>query len=116
MNKFIKAIKTLDLNLIKELLEAEPKWIEWSEDNGKNALHYLCGLNISKDAQKAEMSLRILKLFLKSGMNINAVHNIADKDCGFPATPLWYAYTRGRNEKLFTYLLKNGADPNNCMF
>jgi len=116
MNKFIQAVKDLNLASVKELLQQNSKWIKWSEDSGKNALHYLCGLDISKDPQKAEISLQILKLLLKSGMDINSIHNIPDEGCGFPATPLWYAYTRGRNEKLFTYLLKNGADPNNCMF
>jgi hypothetical protein len=76
----------------------------------------LCGLDISKDPQKVDISLQILKLLLKTGMNINSVHEIPE-GCGiFPATPLWYAYTRGRNEKLFTYLLKSGANPGNCMF
>lgn len=116
MNKFIKAIKDLDLPLIKELLQKDPAWIKWSEDSGKNALHYLCGLNISNDAEKAETSLQILKLLLKKGMDINSVHKIPD-DCDvFPATPLWYAYTRARNERLFTWLLENGADAGNCMF
>ena len=39
----------------------------------------------------------------------------SEKNCDvFPATPLWYAYTRGRNEKIYKYLLKNGADPSHC--
>ena len=50
-------------------------------------------------------------------MDINSTQRIPDKNCGFfPATPLWYAYTRGRNEKIFKYLLLNGANPNHCMF
>ena len=116
MNKFIQAIKYLDLTSVEEILQRESKWINWSEDDGKNALHYLCGIDISNEPQKVEMSLQILKLLLKSGMNVNSVHKIPDR-CGvFPATPLWYAYTRGRNEKLFTYLLAKGANPDNCMF
>ena len=116
MNKFIKAIKDLNLDLIEELLQIEPKWLSWSEDDGKNALHYLCGLSVSKNSQKVETSLQILKLLLKNDMNINAVHQIPEDFGFFPATPLWYAYTRGRNEALFSYLLENGADPNHCMF
>lgn len=49
-------------------------------------------------------------------MDINSLHRIPDKNCDFPATPLWYAYTRGRNEKLYKFLLKNGANPDGCMF
>jgi len=116
MNKFVLAIKELDFNAVEELLQKEPKWLSWSEPDGKNALHYLGGVEISNVPQKTESSLQILKLLLKSGTNINSSHRIKD-GCGFfPATPLWYAYTRGRNETLFTYLLENGADPENCMY
>jgi len=116
MNKFIQAVKDLDLPYLEALLQKEPKWINWAEDNGKNALHYLCGVDVSKDPLKAEASFLILKLLLKSGMDMNSVHKIPDGCGDFPATPLWYAYTRGRNEELFTYLLGVGADPEHCMF
>jgi len=116
MNKFIKAIKDLDLIAVEEILQREPKWLAWQEDNGKNALHYLCGVEILKAPERADTSLEILKLLLKSGMDINSIHNIPDSCDNFPATPLWYAYTRGRNEQLFTYLLANGANPDNCMY
>ena len=110
MNRFVKAVTSLDVSLVTQLIK-EPKWATWSEPSGKNALHYVCGLGPAN----AEASLKILKLLLKSGMNINSVHRIEAKDCNyFPATPLWYAYTRGRNEKLYKYLLKNGADPSHC--
>ncbi len=117
MNRFIKAIKNLALPEIVALLQKEPKWLTWTEQDGKNGLHYLCGAEIAKHPQKADTSLEILKLLLQSGMDINAVHQISDGGCSiFPATPLWYAYTRGRNEVLYTYLLKSGADPEHCMF
>ncbi|UVI29229.1 ankyrin repeat domain-containing protein [Paenibacillus spongiae] len=117
MNRFIKAVKDLDITSIKELLQIDSKWVKWSEEDGKNALHYLCGLDISKDPTKVEASLYILKLLIQSGMDMNSIHKIPDRQCGFfSATPLWYAYTRGRNEKLYTYLLTAGADPNHCMF
>jgi ankyrin repeat protein len=113
MNKFITAIKDLNVDAIKDLL-GDPKWHSWSGPDGKNALHYLCGLRPT-DAKQAETSLRILQRLLKSGMDINSIHRIEDKNCDFfPATPLWYAYTRGRNERIYKYLLKNGADPSHC--
>ncbi len=116
MNKFITAIKALDFDLVEPLVRRDPKWLAWSEPSGKNALHYLCGVGPSDDPQKADDALKILKFLLKGGMDINSVHKIPDKNCDFPATPLWYAYTRGRNEELYKYLLKNGADPRNCMW
>lgn len=116
MNKFIRAIKDLDLDSVEELIQKESKWIQWSEESGKNALHYLCGVDVSGDPRKAGASLNILKLLLKSGMDINSIHKIPDGGGVFPGTPLWYAYTRGRNEKIFNYLLKSGANPDHCMF
>lgn len=117
MNKLIKAIKGLDLTGVKSLMEEEPQWVNWSEADGKNALHYLCAVAIEKHPGKVDDSLAMLKLLIKSGMDMDAVHRIPDPGCGFfPATPLWYAYTRGRNENLYKYLLKSGANPNHCMF
>ncbi|AZN41208.1 ankyrin repeat domain-containing protein [Paenibacillus albus] len=117
MNKYVRALKALDVAVIQELLQKEPKWLQWSEEEGKNALHYVSGLDISDDSRKVDASLQLVKLLLASGMELNAVHRIPDNKCGFfSATPLWYAYTRGRNEKLYTYLLNEGANPNHCMF
>ncbi|PYS86299.1 MAG: hypothetical protein DMF62_16310 [Acidobacteria bacterium] len=127
MNKFIQAIKDLDADAVKAIISSDPKWLKWEEKDGKNALHFLCGVPMVemrpggkaiKNLDKAsDASLKILKFLLASGMDINSVHRIPDKSCGyFPATPVWWAYTRGRNEKLYTYLLKQGADPRNCMY
>jgi hypothetical protein len=116
VNKYIQAIKDLDLTAVRETIERDHAWLKWAEQDGKNALHYLCGFPIAQYPGKAETSLKILKLLLKSGMDINSVHKIPDKNCDFPATPVWYAYTRGRNETLYTYLLRQGADPEHCMY
>ena len=113
MNKFITSVTKLDLPAVKEFVK-EPRWRAWTEPDGKNALHYLCAVNV-RNKDESETSLKILKLLLNIDMDINSVHWIEDKNCErFPATPLWYGYTRGRNERLYKYLLKHGADPRNC--
>jgi ankyrin repeat protein len=116
MNKFIQAIKSLDLPLLERIILNEPKWITWAEEDGKNGLHYLGGVPIASHPEKTDISLDILKLFLKSGMDINSIHSIKGECDDFPATPLWYAYTRGRNKKIWRYLLDQGANPENCMY
>lgn len=116
MIKFIRYVKDLDVEAVKGMIEKDPHWLTWAEDSGKNALHYLGGVEIGKRPDKAEDSLTILKLLLDCGMDINSIHRIKE-ECGFfPATPLWYAYTRGRNELLYKYLLAKGADPEHCMY
>lgn len=42
MNSLIKAIRDTDVAAVRELLH-DPKWANWSERSGKNALYYLCG-------------------------------------------------------------------------
>jgi len=129
MNTFIQAVTALDVSRTKQLLESEEKWRLWSQPDGKNALHFLCGTPlVSKwnvpaddleqpDPKKADASLAILKLLLKHGLGINSIHRIPDKTCGFfPATPVWYSYTRGRNNKLYTWLLQHGGSPDHCLF
>jgi len=116
MNKFIKAVKDLNIEEVKALIQKQPDWLLWSEADGKNALHYLGGVTVSDSPLKAAASLQILDVLLAHGMDINAVHKIMDGCDIFPATPLWYAYTRGRNRPLYTQLLTLDADPQNCMF
>ncbi|MBS1597244.1 MAG: ankyrin repeat domain-containing protein [Bacteroidetes bacterium] len=54
---------------------------------------------------------------MKKEMDINSIHQIPDKNCGFfPATPLWYAYARGRNDAIVKYLLSKKANPDHCMY
>lgn len=116
MIKFIQHIKDFNVEAVKAMIEKDRAWLTWAEDSGKNAMHYLCGVEIAKRPAKAGDSLTMLKLLLANGMDINSVHRIKE-ECGFfPATPLWYAYTRGRNELLYKYLLTNGADPEHCMY
>jgi ankyrin repeat protein len=117
MNKFVTAIKEIDLDAVKEMTAKDPKWLKWTDPKGRNALHFLCGVDVGDDKDKAESSLKILKCLLASGMDIDSIQQIPDPNCGyFSATPLWYAYTRGRNEKLYKYLLKQDANPENCMW
>lgn len=116
MIKFIQHIKDLNVGAVKTMIEKDHRWLTWAEDSGKNALHYLCGIEIAKRPAKAEESLSMLKLLLAKGMDINSIHRIKE-ECGFfPATPLWYAYTRGRNKLLYEYLLANGANPEHCIY
>lgn len=113
MNAFIKAIKALDVEKVESLI---PKWAGYEEQTGKNALHYLGGVKVGDDKTRAEKSLLILQTLLKNGMDMNSIHRIEEECDFFPATPLWYAYAKGRNKKLYRWLLESGAKPDNCMF
>jgi len=113
MNKFITAVTDLDVDRVREFLKGT-KWMGWAEPSGKNALHYASGVPVADDGERAKSGLEIVKMLLGVGMDIDSVHNIPDDGGIFPATPLWYAYTKGRNEKVYRYLLDRGAKPDNC--
>jgi ankyrin repeat protein len=115
VNQYIKAIQDLDIDRVKMMIEKNPKWINWAEPSGKNAIHYLCGLPLENDVRREALSLEILKFLVKKGMDLDAPQVITSENCDeFPATPLWYAYTHGRNKTLYKYLLRQGAEPNGC--
>ena len=57
-----------------------------------------------------------MRALLTAGAEINAVQPIPDGGETFPATALWHARAWGRNRQLGSFLLNQGADPNNCMF
>lgn len=118
MNKFVKAIKELDIEAVKEIVRKEPKWLSWAEPTGKNGLHYLGGVVVGDDEEKIAASMELVKFLMAGGMDINSLHRIPEANCGeFPATPLWYAYTKGRNEQLYKFFLKKGAaNPDSCMW
>lgn len=116
VNKLTTLVRNLDFTGLNRLLDEEPHWLQWAETDGKNALHLLCSLDVKGKPAKATASLRILQLLVGRGMDINAVHQIPDHGTTFPATPLWHAYAKGKNKKLYTWLLQNGANPDNCMF
>ncbi len=113
MNKYITTVTNLDANGVRGFLE-NPRWVNWAEPTGKNALHYACGVPVGDDEERAKASLEIVKMLIESGIDINSIHNIPDDGGIFPATPLWYAYTKGRNDRLYRYLLERGANPDNC--
>jgi ankyrin repeat protein len=116
MNRLVRAVKDLDLPALTALLDKEPKWLTWAEPSGRNALHYLGGVIVGDDTARALRSVEVAALLLERGMDINAVHAIPDEGEVFLATPLWWAYAKGRNRALYTYLLQRGANPQGCMF
>ncbi|WOK04719.1 ankyrin repeat domain-containing protein [Imperialibacter roseus] len=115
-NQFIHAIRALDVEAVKQLIEKEPEWLTWQEKDGRNGLHFLSSLYVSDRPGKDEASLQLMKLLVSKGMDIHSICYIPEKDSAFPGTPLWFAYAKGKNKKLYTRLLEKGANPDNCMF
>jgi len=116
MNQFEKALRSFDLDAVKKLVEKNPAWLQWRDESGRNALHIVCNKNPGKEKKTAKSALRVVQWLIKKGMDINSIHEIPDAGNIFRATPLWHAYAKGRNEAVYTWLIKNGADPEGCMW
>jgi ankyrin repeat protein len=77
----------------------------------------VCATTTAERAQRpVSASIATARALLAGGADINAVHHIPDSGEHFPASPLWHAIARGRNRSLARYLLREGADPNYCLW
>lgn len=107
MNKYIRAVTTFDLGAVAQYIK-DPRWLGWAER------HYACGVPVGDQPQMQEKGLAVVQLLLDAGMDLESVHNIPDDGGIFKATPLWYAYAKGRNSLVYKFLLEQGAGPSNC--
>ncbi len=110
------AAKNWDSTVVQQLLTKSPDLVQARDNRGRTALHLCAGATATNSAQRVPASIETAKVLLKAGIDINTVHEIPDDKEIFPATPLWYALARGRNAQLARFFLKNGANPDNCLW
>lgn len=111
--KMLALIKALDWKSAKAALKAQPELLEYRGKKGENLLHVCCGIDISKNRLSTADSMKTAGVLLGAGLNIDGG---AFREGEWKATPLWYAIGRGKNLKLAAYLLRRGADPEQCMW
>ncbi len=116
MNRFIKAAKSWDGPALTALLDADPRWSQYSDRSGRTGLHYAAARDARKTDQAPEISVDIASLLLRRGADIDAVQEIPDDGEIFRARPVWHAYARGHNRPLVRYLLDQGAKPDGCLW
>ena len=110
------AAKNWNTGRVRELLAQSPELVQARDPRGRTALHICAGAPATTNALKVPASIATVRELLGAGADINTVHEIPDDEEVFPATPLWYALARGRNVKLAQFLLKAGANPDNCLW
>ena len=110
------AVKEWDARAVRQLLAQSPALIGARDAKGRTALHICAGVSAPSRGGQVSASIATARELLKAGVDINAVQEIPDDDEVFPATPLWYALARGRNANLTRFLLKAGANPDNCLW
>lgn len=116
MNKFVKSLRTLDSTGLKEVLAQDRKWVTWRDAKGRTGFHILGSIGCKGDKEKQKRTVKLAKVLISPGADIDAVHEIYDDGEVFAATPTWYAYARGNNRTLVEFLLKQGAKPISCLW
>jgi ankyrin repeat protein len=112
---FFEAARTWRVRDVAAAVREQPEFASLRDPSGRTALH-VCARQSASGAKKAPAAVATARVLLAAGADVNAIHPIQDGEETFPATALWHALAWGRNRLLGTYLLKHGADPNNCMF
>lgn len=106
--RLFSSLKALDIEAVKDLLEASPALRQVKDDRRRNALHFLCGLPASEKTRGR--TLKLAEYLLGVGFDVNEPAFI-EGDGAFRATPLWYSISRGRNLPLAQLLLERGSTP-----
>ena len=103
--RIIEAVKRLDVDSVKQLLNEKPPLIGSAERDGRNLLHLACGASCEKLGLREGAAARMAALLLDRGLEIDTA--VGRDRC----TALFYAVARGRNPTLLRFLLKRGASP-----
>jgi ankyrin repeat protein len=118
MNKqaFIKQVRNWEFASVRKALAEEPALALHVDKNGKQPLHHCAGINAKEAKLAVADSLKTAKALIEAGADVNGVRIIIDDGEEFRATPLWYAVAWGKNFELSQLLLKEGAQPEGCMW
>lgn len=114
--RFFAAARRWDAALVTEALRAHPELLASTDRAGRCALHVCAATPAERAPRPVSASIATARALLAGGADIDAVHHIPDSGEVFPATPLWHAIARGRNRSLARFLLRQGANPNYCLW
>jgi hypothetical protein len=111
--RMLELVKAHDAAAVDAALAESPALLAVRDERGRNWLHVCCGVAVGKDAARAKASVETAAVLLKCGLDVNEA---AFTEGAWRATPLWYAIGRGGNLTLADWLLKQGSDPNHCLW
>ena len=102
--RIFEAVKTLDVETARRLIEAKPALLEAVDRQGRTLLHLACAANCAELKLPESDAARMVNMLLDWGLDIESP---IGKD---HVTALFTAVARGRNSTLVKLLLKRGAD------
>jgi Ankyrin repeats (3 copies) len=109
----VDAIKTFDLEKVRDLLAANPGLKRLQLGNGFNLLQFCCSRSTVDDRTAAGRQLRLAKWLVSEGFDPLATHTTAAGEDGEeePAdlSLAWFAVARAQNNRLARFFLQQGA-------
>ena len=101
--KIFEAVKSLDLETVKTLVDAKPALLTATDRQGRTLLHLACAADCAALRVPETEAARMAGFLLDRGLDIESPIG-RDK-----VTALFAAVARGRNPTLVKFLLKRGA-------
>src|SRR5262249_28581940 len=102
-DRIFEAVKNLDLESTKKLLEAKPSLLSVTDRQGRNLLHLACSASCEKLNVSEAVPARMVNFLLDRGLDIESP--VGRDAC----TVLFFAVARGRNRTLVKLLIQRGA-------
>jgi uncharacterized protein len=106
--RLFEAVKTLDLEETKRILESKPELLKAWNDQGRNLLHIACSADCRKLRKPESAAKRMVTFLLDRGLDIEEEGGSGPDLC----KPIWFATARGRNLTVVKLLIDRGAQPN----
>ena len=107
--RVIEAVKNLDLESTRKLLDMKPELLNVTDPGNRNLLHLACSACCEKLKVPESVSARMVKLLLDRGLDLESPLSV--DDCS-TVNALWFAVARGRNPTLVKLFIKLGANVN----
>jgi ankyrin repeat protein len=104
--RLIEAVKHLDIEETRQILDANPALLQVITPNGRNLLHVACTASSAALEVPESRAVKMVGMLLDRGLNIDEL-GLSGRD---PCPPLFFAVAFGRNPAVVKYLLDRGAD------
>lgn len=111
----LDALKSLDIDRVRAILQAKPELKEFKDEKGLNLLQLCCKRNTVDDPKAAQRQLRLAKWLVSEGFDPKITHTTAPGEDGEeePAeiSLVFFAVARAQNNALARYFMEQGARP-----
>lgn len=104
--RIIEAVKHLDIQETRQLLDANPTLLQVITPNGRNLLHVACAAPCAKLNVPESRAVKMVGMLLDRGLDVDQP-GLSGRD---PCPPLFFAVAFGQNRSVVQYLLERGAD------